>query len=131
MPVREKGEGGPVRSRHVPSHVPSHPQNAAKVRGFSRTASAFTAETDCLLEESGFELAVPSERSVAKQETAPLCRLPRVLGKARSGPVDMFQGVSITEATSAMNAAWSDKRRNPFRVARGISPLLCHRDRQT
>jgi hypothetical protein len=39
-----------VRSLHVPSHVPSHPQNAAKVRGFSRTASAFTAETDCLLE---------------------------------------------------------------------------------
>jgi hypothetical protein len=60
---------------------------------------------DCPLEESGFELAVPSERSVAKQEAAPLCRLPRVLGKARSGPVDMFQGVSITEATSAMNAA--------------------------
>jgi hypothetical protein len=29
------------------------------VRGFSRTASAFTAETDCLLEEDGFELAVP------------------------------------------------------------------------
>src|SRR5437762_14198856 len=35
---------------------PSHPQNGAKVRGFSRTASAFTAETDCLLEEGGFEL---------------------------------------------------------------------------
>jgi hypothetical protein len=29
------------------------------VRAFSRTASAFTAETDCLLEESGFELLVP------------------------------------------------------------------------
>ena len=38
---------------------PSHPQNAAKVRVFSRTASAFTAETDCLLEEGGFELSVP------------------------------------------------------------------------
>jgi hypothetical protein len=75
------------------------------VRGFSLPAPGFTAETDWLLEESGFELAVPSERSVAKQEAAPLCRLPRVLGKARSGPVDMFQGVSITEATSAMNAA--------------------------
>jgi hypothetical protein len=58
-PSERKGEGGPVRSLHVPSHVPSHPQNAAKVRGFSRTASAFTAETDCLLEESGFELMVP------------------------------------------------------------------------
>ena len=59
MPVREKGEGVPVRSLHVPSHVPSHPQNAAKVRGFSRTASTLTAETDWLLEEAGFEPSVP------------------------------------------------------------------------
>ena len=58
-PSERKSEGGPVRSLHVPSHVPSHPQNAAKVRAFSRTASAFTAETDCLLEEDGFELVVP------------------------------------------------------------------------
>jgi hypothetical protein len=29
------------------------------VRAFSRTASAFTAETDCLLEEAGFEPSVP------------------------------------------------------------------------
>ena len=60
-PSERKGEGGPVRSLHVPSHVPSHPQNAAKVRGFSRTASAFTAETDCLLEQAGFELLVPTQ----------------------------------------------------------------------
>jgi hypothetical protein len=59
MPVREKGRGVLVRSLHVPSHVPSHPQTAAKVRGFSLTASEFTAETDCLLEESGFEPLVP------------------------------------------------------------------------
>ena len=58
-PSERKGEGGPVRSLHVPSHVPSHPQNAAKVRGFSHTASAFTAETDCLLEQRRFELSVP------------------------------------------------------------------------
>jgi hypothetical protein len=58
-PSERKGEGGAVRNLHVPSHVPSHPQNAAKVRGFSRTASAFTAETDCLLEGAGFELSVP------------------------------------------------------------------------
>src|SRR5207237_7238652 len=50
-----KGEGVPVRSLRVPSHVPSHPQTAAKVRGFSLTASEFTAETDWLLEEDGFE----------------------------------------------------------------------------
>jgi hypothetical protein len=45
-----------VRSRYVPSHVPSHTQTAAKVRGFSPTAAGFTAETDWLLEEAGFEL---------------------------------------------------------------------------
>src|SRR3954449_2625638 len=58
-PSERRGEGGPVRTLHVPSHVPSHPQNAAKVRGFSRTVSAFTAETDSPLEEGGFEPLVP------------------------------------------------------------------------
>ena len=52
-------EGVPVRSLCVPSHVPSHPQTAAKVRGFSPTASGFAAETDWLLEGSGFEPSVP------------------------------------------------------------------------
>ena len=61
-PSERKGEGGPVRSLHVPSHVPSHPQTAAKVRGFSPIASGFTAETDCPLEGSGFELTVPLGR---------------------------------------------------------------------
>src|SRR5207248_9469377 len=60
-PSERKGEGVPVRSLRVPSHVPSHPQTAAKVRGFSLTASGFTAETDWLLEETGFELTVPPE----------------------------------------------------------------------
>ena len=55
-PSERKGEGVPVRSLHVPSHVPSHPQTAAKMRGFSLTTSGFTAETDWLLEEAGFEL---------------------------------------------------------------------------
>src|ERR1700730_14802329 len=58
-PSERKGEGGPVRRLHVTSHVPSHPQTAAKVRGFSLTASTFTAETDWLLEGDGFELPVP------------------------------------------------------------------------
>jgi hypothetical protein len=62
MPVRENREGAPVRSLRVPSHVPSHPQTAAKVRGFSPIASGFTAETDWLLEGSGFEPSVPRER---------------------------------------------------------------------
>ena len=68
MSVREKGRRRPVRSRHVPSHVPSHPQNAAKVRGFSRTASAFTAETDCLPEEAGFEPMVPLTADAGERE---------------------------------------------------------------
>src|SRR5205085_5289913 len=58
-PSERKGEGVPVRSLDVPSHVPSHPQTAAKVRGFSPIASGFTAETDWLLEQTRFELAVP------------------------------------------------------------------------
>src|SRR6202035_3581271 len=62
MPVREKGRRSPGSQPARPSHVPSHPQTAAKVRGFSPIASGFTAETDWLLEESGFELSVPPER---------------------------------------------------------------------
>jgi hypothetical protein len=58
-PSERKGQGVPVPSLHVPSHVPSHPQTAAKVRGFSLTASTFTGEADWLLEERGFELLVP------------------------------------------------------------------------
>ena len=55
----KNGQGAPVRGLHVPSHVPSHTQTAAKVRGFSPIASGFTAETDWLLEQSGFEPSVP------------------------------------------------------------------------
>src|SRR5438309_2850546 len=58
-PSERKGEGVPVRSLGVPSHVPSHPQTAAQVRGFSPIASGFTAETDWLLEGAGFEPSVP------------------------------------------------------------------------
>jgi hypothetical protein len=63
-PSERKGEGVPVRSLRVPSHVPSHPQTAAKVRGFSPIASGFTAETDWLLEEGVYcELVSESEIS--------------------------------------------------------------------
>jgi hypothetical protein len=58
-PSERNGEGGPVRRLYVPSHVPSHPQTAAEVRGFSLTAAGFTAETDWLLEGDGFEPSVP------------------------------------------------------------------------
>jgi hypothetical protein len=59
MPRREKRRRSPVGRLHVLSQVPTHPRTAAKVRGFSRRASDFTAETDCLLEQAGFELMVP------------------------------------------------------------------------
>jgi hypothetical protein len=59
MAVREKGRRSHGSRLYVPSHVPSHPQTVAKVRGFSPTVSGFTAETDWLLEESGFEPLVP------------------------------------------------------------------------
>jgi hypothetical protein len=58
-PSEKKSEGVLVRSLHVPSHVPSHPQNAAKERGPSPSDSEFTAETDWLLEQRRFELSVP------------------------------------------------------------------------
>jgi len=65
----------PVRRLHVPSRVPSHPQTAAKLRGFSLTASGFTAETDCLLEEAGFEPSVPLLRPVLLRTSAPAFRI--------------------------------------------------------
>src|ERR1700731_441196 len=55
-PSERKDKGVPVYSLRVPSLVPSIPQTAAKVRGFSLTAPGFTAETDWLLEGDGFEL---------------------------------------------------------------------------
>ena len=61
MPVREKARRSPDSPAARPFSRPSVPQNAAKLRGFSRTVSAFTAETDCLLEESGFEPLVPPQ----------------------------------------------------------------------
>src|SRR5690242_13546294 len=56
MPVREKGRRSPSSCLPVPSHVPHHPQTAAKVGGFALTPTRCTAETDWLLEQSGFEL---------------------------------------------------------------------------
>src|ERR1700720_1150828 len=60
-PSERKGEGVPVRRLRIPSHVPSNRQTAAKGRGFSPIASGFTAETDWLLEEAGFEPSVPRQ----------------------------------------------------------------------
>ena len=98
-PSERKGEGAPVRSLGVPSHVPSHPQTAAKVRGFSRTASGLTAETDWLLEESGFEPLVPLAtemlielaRGISKQLG---CRRSATWGRCR-GCVDSEVGPAV------------------------------------
>ena len=46
----------PSCARHVASHVPVHAPSAAKPRGSSGRGRRFTAETDWLLEGSGFEL---------------------------------------------------------------------------
>jgi len=62
MPVREKGRRRPGSPPARPFSRPHHPQTAAKARGFALTASGFTAETDWLLEEEGFELLVPASK---------------------------------------------------------------------
>ena len=59
MPVREKGRRRPGSQPELPFSRPQPPAECRKVRGFSPTASGFTAETDWLLEESGFEPLVP------------------------------------------------------------------------
>jgi len=59
MPVREKPPPGWVGSQPVPSLVPMPVQTAAKMGDSLGTASEGTAQTDSLLEESGFELLVP------------------------------------------------------------------------
>ena len=61
---RERAKESRLAACASPSHVPSHPQTAAKVRGFSPIASGFTAETDWLLEGDGFEPSVPEPRNV-------------------------------------------------------------------
>ena len=86
-PSERKGEGVPVRSLHVPSHVPSHPQNAAKVRRFSPTAPGCTAETDWLLEESGFEPLVPLATEMLIELARGITNATRMLAVGDIGPV--------------------------------------------
>ena len=107
-PSERKGEGGPVRSLHVPSHVPSHPQNAAKVRAFARTASAFTAETDWLLEEGGFEPLVP----LATEMLIELARgISKQLGCWRSATWGRCRGCAYSESgTSGSNPLSSSRQ---------------------
>ena len=59
MPVREKGRRGPGSQPARPFSRPQPHADRRQVRGFSPTPAGFTAETDCLLEESRFEPLVP------------------------------------------------------------------------
>src|SRR5438477_7483282 len=59
MPVREKGRRSPGSQPAHPFSRPNPPAECRHVRGFSPSDSGFTAETDWLLEEAGFELFVP------------------------------------------------------------------------
>ena len=68
MPVREKRRRRFRFAACASTHVPSQPQIAAKVRGFSPIASGFSAETDWLLEEAEFELRVPALRWRAREQ---------------------------------------------------------------
>ena len=73
---RKMAKAAPVRGLLVPSHVPSHTQTAAKVRGFSPIASGFTAETDWLLEEAGFEPSVPGYGELGRIWARAIARSP-------------------------------------------------------
>jgi hypothetical protein len=74
MPVREKGRRRPGSQPARPLSCPQPPADRAKVRGFSPIASGFTAETDWLLEEDGFEPSVPQKGGQWFFETAPFNR---------------------------------------------------------
>src|SRR5262252_976175 len=62
-PPEKKGKEGRVCGQPVPSLVPLHEQTAAKPRHPSPPALGFSAETDSLLEGTGFEPSVPREAS--------------------------------------------------------------------
>src|SRR5438309_7723616 len=55
MPVREKGRRRPGSPPARPFSRPQPPADRRQSAGFSPMASGFTAETDWLLEEDGFE----------------------------------------------------------------------------
>jgi len=61
-PSEKKRKRGEFAASPSVSLVPTHERTAAKLRGSSRLALGFSAETDSALEEAGFELSVPPER---------------------------------------------------------------------
>jgi hypothetical protein len=107
-PSERKGEGAPVRSLRAPSEVPSQPQNAPKLRGFSRKAWGFTAETDCLLEESGFEPLVPlrsqHNRGIGPISPIASIRIPLVMPLADSISISVASGASDSNPPSSSDS---------------------------
>jgi hypothetical protein len=59
MSVREKGRRRPGSQPARPFSRPQPPAECRRSAALFAYASAFTAETDCLLEETGFEPMVP------------------------------------------------------------------------
>jgi hypothetical protein len=59
MPIRENGQELPANGPPVPSHVPVHPQTAAKARAFGLQRPRSISETDSALEGDRFEPSVP------------------------------------------------------------------------
>ena len=73
-------------------------QTAAKVRGFSPIASGFTAETDWLLEQAGFELYVPPPHSPADRRLG--THLTFRPGKFIA-PVEALAAASVPQSSNA------------------------------
>jgi len=61
MPVREKGRRSPGSQPARPFSGPEPPEECRQSAGLFALDSGFTAETDCLLEETGFEPSVPHD----------------------------------------------------------------------
>jgi hypothetical protein len=78
MPFREKGLNERVFSQSVPLSRPAPVQTGAKVRGFSPTGLEFTAETDSLLEGTGFEPSVPLLGKGLSAVAEPRCRTDKI-----------------------------------------------------
>src|SRR5215472_7982004 len=101
------GEAVLLRSRRAPK-LPALPVSHAPTCSCGNAALAAHAQSRDSARHPGERLSARQEsRNVADQQarklTQPSGRSPRVLGKARSGPVDVAHGVSRTDVTSDMN----------------------------
>ena len=123
MPVREKARRSPDSPAARPFSRPSVPQNAAKLRGFSRTVSAFTAETDCLLEESGFEPLVPLQSQHNRRSVA----VPWYRSRAISWRANRARHQGGTASSNpACSSGESANSRSLLRRMVALRPPSCH-----